>query len=98
MQYIKHFTLVIFIVLFSSCAEANTKQKVKISLNKEANFIQQKITNNLYILKSPNYNTNVGVFIGDTDVLLIDPMTGSNNHQNLLNTIKELSDKPINMY
>ena len=101
MKYNKYLSLIIFTIFISSCIEAKTKQKVEIDkqsetkAKQESNFIEKKITNNLYVLKSPNYNTNVGVFIGETSVLLIDPMTGSNNHQNLLNTIEQLSDKPI---
>lgn len=97
MKDTKILVLIIFTTLFTSCIEAKTKsiEENKKTQKLESDFIQQKITNNLYILKSPNYNTNVGIFIGDESILLIDPMTGANNHQNLLNTIKQFSDKPI---
>lgn len=101
MKHLKILLLIINTTLYSSCPEAKTKEKTETIEQAEHNekiepdFIQQKITNNLYILKSPNYNTNVGVFIGDESILLIDPMTGANNHQNLLNTIRQLSEKPI---
>ncbi|GGX22354.1 MBL fold metallo-hydrolase [Aquimarina muelleri] len=100
-KYTKKFLLITFIALSFSCSDAKTKGKsstVKQTENRAtilSDFIQQKITNNLYILKSINYNTNVGVFIGAKEVLLIDPMTGINNHQQLLKAIKNLSEKPI---
>lgn len=101
MKYLKILVLVLFASLYSSCSEAKTKEKTKIieqaehNEKLESNFIQQKISNNLYVLKSPDYNTNVGVFIGDKEILLVDPMIGSGNHQILLNEIKSISEKPI---
>ncbi|MEQ9092077.1 MAG: MBL fold metallo-hydrolase [Balneola sp.] len=100
----KHFKI-LFLILISifccSCIEAKTG-KVGFTSSKEvtkklivSEFIQQQITENLFILKSVNYNTNIGVFIGSESLLLIDPMGGFNNHASLLETIKQLSDKPI---
>ncbi|WP_418637827.1 MBL fold metallo-hydrolase [Winogradskyella sp.] len=101
MKYIKIFMLLIFTILNSSCAKAASKKDANNTAHKERTTIdqsgltQQKITNNLYVLKNPNYNTNVGVFIGKDAILLIDPMTGNNNQKQLLNAIKQLSKKPI---
>ncbi|WP_082994841.1 MULTISPECIES: MBL fold metallo-hydrolase [Aquimarina] len=98
---IKQLTLIFLCVFFTSCSDQKTKKKGEIAvrhetkLEQESNFAQQKITDNLYVVKSKNYHTNVGVFIGNKEIILIDPMTGSNNHQALLEKIKELSNKPI---
>ncbi|WP_025667106.1 MBL fold metallo-hydrolase [Aquimarina megaterium] len=99
--HIKQLMLIFLCVFFTSCLEQKTKEKSEIvvrhetKLEQESNFTQQKITDNLYVIKSNNYNTNVGVFIGNKEIILIDPMTGSNNHQALLEKIKEFSNKPI---
>lgn len=101
MKYIKQLVLVFLSFFFTSCSNSKTKEKAETLVQNEARlkqelgFIQQKITDNLYVLKSNNYNTNVGVFIGNKEILLIDPMTGSNNHHTLLEKIRELSNKPI---
>ncbi len=101
MKYLKTLSLTIFIILNSSCTEAKTKKETnkatqtESKTTKHSGFLQQKITENLYILKNPNYNTNVGVFIGTNDILLVDPMTGNNNQQELLDAIKQLSGKPV---
>ncbi len=79
------------ILLCSACSRAQNSQT-----DQDPNpFIQEKLNDHLYVLKAPNYNTNVGVFVGMDAIVLIDPMTGTDNHSNLLNKIKELSDKPI---
>jgi|GEM_PF-1004930 len=101
MKYFKILLLIIASTLNSSCSETKSKKEASTeaqTLNKtteQSGFLQQKITESLYVLKSPNYNTNIGVFIGDVHVLLIDPMSGVNNQQQLLTAIKALSDKPI---
>ncbi|WP_024771886.1 MBL fold metallo-hydrolase [Aquimarina macrocephali] len=101
MKYIKQLVLVFLSFFFTSCSDSKTKEKAETLVQNEARlkqefgFIQQKITDNLYVLKSNNYNTNIGVFIGNKEILLIDPMTGSNNHHTLLEKIRELSNKPI---
>ncbi|MFL0352637.1 MBL fold metallo-hydrolase [Xanthomarina sp. GH4-25] len=101
MKYLKTLSLTIFIILNSSCTEAKTKKETnkttqtESKTTKHSDFIQQKITDNLYILKNPNYNTNVGVYIGEKEILLVDPMTGNNNQEQLLNAIKQLSEKPV---
>ncbi len=101
MNYLKTLSIFIFVTLTGACTEAKTKGKTGLAQQTEdkktieSDFIQKKITENLYVLKSPDYNTNAGVFIGAKEILLIDPMTGMNNHQNLLNAIKGISAKPI---
>ncbi len=91
MKKIFFLTLVVSISLCSSCTKAEPKQVSEMS----SKFVQEKIADNLYVLKAPNYHTNVGVFISTDAILLIDPMTGFDNHQNLLDAIKKLSDNPI---
>ncbi|MCG8332283.1 MAG: MBL fold metallo-hydrolase [Chitinophagales bacterium] len=98
----KFITLLTLALLFvSSCSDAKTKKNINIlSTDKTepkqtSNFIEQKINDNFYILRSKNYRTNIGVFIGDEEIVLVDPMAGVNNHQALLEKIKELSEKPI---
>ena len=93
------YVFLITAILFTYSQKLNAKN-TPYSLDRsdstlQSDFVQEKITDNLYVLKSPNYNTNAGVFIGTEAVLLIDPMTGPNNHQNLLNAVKRLSKKPI---
>ncbi len=101
MKYFKILPLFAFIVLSTSCSEAKTKKGAQTNnqtdseIRVSSDFVQQKISDNLYILKHKNYNTNTGVFIGAENVLLIDPMSGNNNQQALLNAIKQLSGKPI---
>lgn len=101
MKYLKILSLIILTILNSSCSEAKTKKEsykatqTESKTTKHSGFVQQKINENLHILKNPNYNTNVGVFIGENEILLVDPMTGANNQQELLNAIKQLSEKPI---
>ncbi|MEP1150218.1 MAG: MBL fold metallo-hydrolase [Balneola sp.] len=101
MTHLKILFLILISGLFSSCSDAKPKADNSIPpstgnvIDKESGFIQQKITENLYVLKSTGYNTNIGVFIGAESLLLVDPMSGMNNHEALLSTIKKLSDKPI---
>lgn len=85
--------LIVCILLISTvcCTNAHPEQQI----SETANFIQKKINDNLYVLKAHSYNTNIGVFIGSQSVLLIDPMTGGNNQQELLDAIKHISKKPI---
>ncbi|MTI86681.1 MAG: MBL fold metallo-hydrolase [Balneolaceae bacterium] len=88
----------VFSLSLTSCAKANHEQKNTKAQSEDiqyADFIHQQITHNLHVFKSPDYNTNAGVFIGAETILLIDPMTGRNNHENLLSAIRQLSDKPI---
>ena len=59
------------------------------------NFTSQQLTENLFVLKSTRSNTNVGIFIGDKSILLIDPVVGKANNDKLVSAIKKLSDKPI---
>ncbi|WP_323758400.1 MBL fold metallo-hydrolase [Roseivirga sp.] len=83
--------LLFFIILLdTACNKPKANQQTL-----QGDFIQEKITDHLYVLKSPNYNTNTGVFIGENELLLVDPMSGINNHQNLLQAIRQLSEKPI---
>ncbi len=67
------------------------------SIDSEAktSFIKQKINERLYILKASNYNTNIGIFVSNDEIVLVDPMSGFNNHENLLDEIRTISDKPI---
>lgn len=101
MKYFKILSLIAFTILSTSCTEAKSKKESHITQQTEndietaSDFTQQKLSTNLYVLKHQNYNTNTGVFIGTENVLLIDPMSGNDNHQNLLNAIKQLSGKPI---
>lgn len=101
MTHLKILLLVLISSLFSSCSDAKPKAENSIPpnaenvTNEESGFIQQKITENLYALKSTGYNTNIGVFIGAESLLLVDPMSGMNNHEALLSAVKKLSDKPI---
>lgn len=78
------------LVIHSACTKAQP-EKPKPS----SDFLLEEITAKLYVIKSPNYNTNSGLFIGDTGLVLIDPMTGTNNHNKLLEFIKTFSNKPI---
>ncbi|KOF04473.1 hypothetical protein OB69_01380 [Roseivirga seohaensis subsp. aquiponti] len=83
--------LIFLTILFNSaCNQPTGTENVLL-----VGFTQEKITDNLYVLKSVNYNTNTGVFIGENGLLLVDPMSGVNNHQNLLEAIQQLSEKPI---
>ena len=98
----KHLTVLTSILIFvSSCSNAKAKKNinilsnVKTEIEKTSSFIEQKINDNFYILKSKNYRTNIGVFIGLKEIVLVDPMSGSNNHKVLLEKIRELSKKPI---
>jgi glyoxylase-like metal-dependent hydrolase (beta-lactamase superfamily II) len=59
------------------------------------NFTSQQLAENLYTLKSNNSNTNIGIFIGTTAILLIDPVVGKTNNSALISAIKQISDKPI---
>lgn len=101
MKYFKILSITIFTILNSSCSEAKTKKETRIATQTEikvtgqSGYLHQKITENLYVLKNPNYNTNVGVFIGEKEILLVDPMTGNNNQKQLLSAIQQLSKKPI---
>lgn len=101
MKYLKILLLTILTIFNSSCSEAKAKKETNIATQNEgktraqSGYLQQKITENLYVLKKPNYNTNVGVFIGENEILLVDPMTGNNNQQQLLDAIKQLSGKPV---
>lgn len=101
MKYLKFLAFPIVIFFNGGCSEAKTKQKETIieeTENAEVNevkFLQHKISDDLYVLKAPTYHTNVGVFIGDEEVLVIDPMTGASNHQALLDEIKTISEKPV---
>lgn len=100
MNLFKQFFLAIVLLSISSCTQASTKknninQKNSEVIEPSSNFIREKITDNLYVLKSKNYNTNIGVFIGEKDLLLIDPVAGNNKHEDLLDAIKQLSNKPI---
>ncbi|WP_044397924.1 MBL fold metallo-hydrolase [Lacinutrix sp. Hel_I_90] len=101
MKYFNILTLIAFTLLSTSCTEAKTKKdtqandQIESKLLTSSEFVQQKISDNLYVLKHQNYNTNIGVFIGAKSLLLIDPMSGNNNQQALLNAIKQLSGKPI---
>lgn len=78
-------------ILSIACINPQRKQEELASYN----FTQKKLNDNFYVLKAPNYNTNTGVFIGSDAILLIDPMTGFDSHQNLLGAIEQLSSKPI---
>ena len=60
-----------------------------------ADFTSYQLADNLFTLKSNRSNTNLGVFIGDKSILLIDPVVGSANNAVLVEAIKKLSDKPI---
>lgn len=95
MKYVFLITTILFTYSQKSSAKSNLYSLDRNDRTFQADFVEEKITDNLYVLKSPSYHTNVGVFIGTDAVLLIDPMTGSNNHQNLLNAVKRLSSKPI---
>lgn len=101
MTHLKIYSLTLLTFLLNSCSDAKTKEETDSPIQQEQktevlpNFIQHKITDNLYVLKFKNYNTNVGVFLGAENLLLVDPMIGVNDHQQLLNVVKHLSDKPI---
>lgn len=101
MKHIKILFLIIASSLFASFILAKpdkvsfTSPSEVIKKKPVSEFTQQQITENLFILKSTNYNTNIGVFIGSESLLLIDPMAGFNNHESLLEAVKQLSNKPI---
>ncbi|HNP17129.1 MAG TPA: MBL fold metallo-hydrolase [Fulvivirga sp.] len=101
MTHLKILTATVLTLLLNSCSDAKTNKEADTPVQTEQKddalqgFIQQKISDNLYVLKFQNYNTNVGVFIGTESVLLVDPMIGPNNHQLLLKAVKQLSSKPI---
>ena len=58
-------------------------------------FVHQKVNDKLHVLKSDNYNTNVGIYIDKDGIVLVDPMTGDNNHKQLLSAINKISTRPI---
>jgi glyoxylase-like metal-dependent hydrolase (beta-lactamase superfamily II) len=101
MNYLKAIFLISITALNSSCSEAKTKKEVKAVIENKSNqlqlsgFTQKQITANLFILKATSYHTNIGVYIGDDSIVLVDPMSGNNNQEQLLNAIKQLSEKPI---
>lgn len=59
------------------------------------NFTSEQLADNLYVLKSERSNTNVGVFIGQEYIVLIDPVVGKANNSVLVSAIQAFSDKPI---
>jgi len=98
----KYATLLVFILVFVSCRldatpmeNSNVLSKEIIATGHVSNFIRQNIGGHIYVLKAKNYRTNIGVFIGEESIVLIDPMAGSDNHQALLDEIRTLSTKPI---
>lgn len=101
MKCIRVLSLLVFTVFNSYCTEVKSKIEIKSIVQKQyeiteqSSFTQQQITANLYVLKATNYNTNIGIYIGKDSIILIDPMSGNNNQQQLLNAIKQLSSKPI---
>lgn len=98
----KYSVFLTFVLVFVSCRldakpieNSNVLNKKNIVAEQTSNFRKQKIKDNVYVLKAKNYRTNIGVFIGEESIVLIDPMAGSDNHQALLDEIKNLSTKPI---
>ena len=85
----------VFTLIFTSCysnAKTNRNGSIlneKIIQRQASNFIKQKITENIYVLKAKNYRTNIGVFIGEENIILVDPMSGTGNHQALLDEIRD---------
>jgi len=101
MNFIKLTLKAAFVIIISACNQNKNTPKLDLAAAPEqrefANFTQQKINDNLYVLKANNYNTNVGVFIGNKGILLIDPMFGFNteSHKQLVEAVKTLSNLPI---
>ena len=101
MNFIKLTLKAAFVIIISACNQNKNTPKLDLAAAPEqrefTNFTQQKINDNLYVLKANNYNTNVGVFIGDKGILLIDPMFGFNteSHKQLVEAVKTLSNLPI---
>ncbi|OKY25406.1 MBL fold metallo-hydrolase [Thalassotalea sp. PP2-459] len=65
------------------------------SFQQLANFTSQQLTDHLFVVKSNNSNTNVGVYIGDAYTVLIDPVVGKSHNKILVNAINKISTKPI---
>ncbi|MDO6426971.1 MBL fold metallo-hydrolase [Thalassotalea sp. 1_MG-2023] len=65
------------------------------SFQQLANFTSQQLTEHLFVVKSNNSNTNVGVYIGEAYTVLIDPVVGKSNNEKLVNAIKKITTKPI---
>lgn len=55
----------------------------------------EKVKTDFYLLKGPRYNSNVGVYLGEEGTVLVDPMTGIGDQEQLFNAIKTLSGKPV---
>ncbi|MTI19697.1 MBL fold metallo-hydrolase, partial [Fulvivirga sp. RKSG066] len=91
MKVINFFIFNILFLFTVCCINAQPEQQN----SKSADFIQERINDNLYVLKAVNYNTNIGVFVGSEELLLIDPMAGDGKQQSLTNAIKLISNKPI---
>lgn len=95
MKFKKLVFLIIVSSLLCACADSRSGNIANAQSIRQSDFIQLKVSESLYVLKHPNYHTNIGVFTGSECVVLIDPMSGSNRHLQLLNVIKQLSNKPI---
>ncbi|MGI5310439.1 MBL fold metallo-hydrolase [Rheinheimera sp. WS51] len=79
---------ILIAVFWVSFTYANPLQQVR-------DFTSEQLSDNLFVLKSTGSNTNVGIFMGETFILLIDPFVGNANNTKLVSAIRKLSDKPI---
>lgn len=94
----KFVLMFLFVGLISQSSQANTDHsftKKPATINPNTGYLEQQITAHFLVLKAPRYNTNVGVYIGEEAIVLVDPMTGFKDQDNLLKAIKYHSNKPI---
>ncbi|GHE95735.1 MBL fold metallo-hydrolase [Thalassotalea profundi] len=77
-----------FILCWATTLSANSFQTL-------SNFSSQKLAENLFVLKSINSNTNIGVFIGEKSALLIDPVAGRGNNAVFAKAVADITGKPI---
>ncbi|WP_193164872.1 MBL fold metallo-hydrolase [Microbulbifer hainanensis] len=55
----------------------------------------KKISKQMYLLKGQNYNTNIGLISTDEGLVLIDPMPGKGQLDELNKTVQAIYKKPI---
>ncbi len=66
-----------------------------LSAQEEPKIVPEKLTDNLYVLYGGNgQGANVGLYIGEDGLLLVDGMKGETNEK-LMKIIRSISDKPI---
>lgn len=61
----------------------------------DSTFEIQKLNDSLLIINDKEYGTNIGVVIGESSIVLIDPMPGENRLEDLNHEIKKHSSLPV---